>query len=99
MLEGLLEVGRRGWSGRDDGSRGICVPDGETVRQRLATVMKRRVTDEAVEHVLCFEHERARSRGWCACFPCPAMGKYSALLRYREANDVMLAWMKSKMFR
>jgi len=66
---------------------------------QLATVMKRRVTDEAVDHVLCFEHERARSGGWSACFPCPSMGKYSALLRYREANDVMLAWMKSHMFR
>ena len=43
---------------------------------QLATVMNRPVTDEAVEHVLRWEHERFRSRGWSACFPCPAMGKY-----------------------
>ena len=48
---------------------------------------------------LQWEHERARRRGWQACFPCPAMGKYSSMLKYREANDVMLAWMKTQMLR
>ena len=71
----------------------------EAVRQKLATVMKRQVTDEAVQLVLEWEHERVRRRGWSACFPCPSMGKYSSMLRYRAANDVMLDWMKCNMIR
>ena len=71
----------------------------EAVRQKLATVMKRQVTDEAVQLVLKWEHERVRRRGWSACFPCPSMGKYSSMLRYRAANDVMLDWMKCNMIR
>jgi len=75
------------------------VPTAEVVREKLARMMKRPVTDAHVDMVLELEHERARGRGWQACFPCPAMGKYSSMLKYREANDVMLAWMKCHMLR
>jgi hypothetical protein len=73
--------------------------DGAIVQRQLEGVMKRKVTAEHVELVLQWEREQARRRGWCACFPCPAMGKYTALLKFREANDVMLAWMKTQMMR